>query len=380
MLDHSINATILHIHEGLRDRFEHLCRIAVAIYDQPSDTLKTFAHSTNGKAPLTFYEVKLSDVPSLQQLAKSGQPRVLDDLAVLQDSSSEHSHKVLNAGYLSSYTEPLLIDGQLIGFLFFDATLPGYFDKPTVEQLQSYGKILAAIIAIQFANVRTLGGAVAMAREFTRYRDEETANHLRRMSRYSRLIAKTIAPRYNLDDEDVEFIFRFAPLHDIGKIAIADAILLKPGKLTADEYTAAKLHVVRGAEMAQMMVDEFGLDNVRHIDMLRNIILCHHEHYDGQGYPAGLAGKDIPIEGRVVAVADVFDALTSERPYKRAWSCDDAFAYLFKQSGSHFDPICIEAALACAEQFKQIQASYRDTPFLDPETSDEPTPSHTEAS
>ncbi|MEH6823403.1 MAG: HD domain-containing phosphohydrolase [Motiliproteus sp.] len=380
MLDHSISATILQIHEGLRDRFEHLCRIAVAIYDQPSDTLKTFAHSTHGEAPLTFYEVKLSDVPSLQQLAESGQPRVLDDLSVLQGSPSEHSHKVMNAGYHSSYTEPLLVDGQLIGFLFFDASLPGYFDKPTVEQLQSYGKILAAIIAIQFANVRTLGGAVAMAREFTRYRDEETANHLRRMSRYARLIAQTIAPRFNLDDEDVEFIYRFAPLHDIGKIASADAILLKPGKLTADEYTAAKLHVVRGAEMAQLTVDEFGLDNVRHIDMLRNIILCHHEHYDGQGYPAGLAGKDIPIEGRVVAVADVFDALTSERPYKRAWSCDDAFAYLFKHAGSHFDPICIEAALACADQFTQIQTNYRDAAFLDPEASDEPAPSHTAAS
>lgn len=372
MFDHSISETILQIHAGLRDRFEHICRIAVAIYDQPSDTLKTFAHSTDGDAPLTFYEVKLADVPSLQQLAKSGQPRVLDDLSVLQGSSSVHSHKILDAGYHSSYTEPLLIDGQLIGFLFFDATRSGYFDKPTVEQLQSYGKMLAAIIAIQFASIRTLAGAMAIAREFTRHRDEETANHLRRMSSYARLIARTIAPRYNLDDEDVEFIYRFAQLHDIGKIAIADAMLLKPGKLTADEYTAVKQHVVRGAEMAQLMVDEFGLDTVRHIDMLRNIILCHHERYDGQGYPAGLAGKDIPIEGRVVAVADVFDALTSERPYKRAWSCDDAFAYLYKQAGSQFDPICIEAALACAEQFAQIQASYRDAPFLDPEASDEP--------
>ncbi|WP_210396241.1 HD-GYP domain-containing protein [Motiliproteus sediminis] len=369
MIENSIGDTLLRIHNSLRSQFHQLCRVAVAIYDQPSDTLKTFANSTDGESPLMFYEVKLADVPSLQQLARDGKPRVLDDLDILRRANTLHSRKIVEAGYHSSYTEPLIFDDQLVGFLFFDSDKPCYFNQRVIDKLQPYAKVLAAIVAVQFAAIRTLSGAVTVAREFSRHRDEETANHLRRMSTYSRLIAKTVAPGFGLGDEEVEFIFNFSQLHDIGKIAIADAILLKPGKLTPEEYREAQAHVARGVEMAQMMIKEFGLERIRHTDMLLNIIGCHHERYDGSGYPNGLKGEAIPIEGRIVAVADVFDALTSERPYKHAWAVNDAFAYLLRNAGTQFDPVCVEAAFACAEEFKQIQARYRDEPFLPEEQS-----------
>lgn len=362
MLDHSISATIMKIHEGLRENFPSICRIAVAIYDSSNDSLKTFAHSTDGKSPLCFYEAKLSEIPSLHQIASSGVPRVLNDLTLLRGSPREHSQKVIAAGYQSSYTEPMLLDGQLVGFLFFDATVGDYFEPDLVAELTSYAKMLTAIIAVQFTNIRTLNGAVVVAREFSRYRDEETANHLQRMSRYARLIAIKVAPRFGLDDEDVEFIQRFAQLHDIGKIAISDTILLKPGKLTAEQYAEVQQHVERGLEMAQLMISEFGLDSMRHAEMMLAIIHCHHERYDGTGYPRGLAGENIPVVGRIVAVADVYDALTSERPYKRPWTSQDAFGYLFHQAGTQFDPHCVEAALQSQQEFEQIRRSYSDDP------------------
>ena len=184
-----------------------------------------------------------------------------------------------------------MFNSKLFGFLFCDAREPGYFDPAIRGELAAYAQILAAIIAVEFFSIQTLSGALTTAREFSRYRDEETANHLHRMSAYSRLIARAVATRYPLNDEEVEFIYLFSELHDIGKIAVPDAILLKPGKLTPEEYGVMKIHPLKGREMIALMISEFGLDGIHHTDMLKNIIAYHHERFDGQGYPEGLAGR-----------------------------------------------------------------------------------------
>ncbi|MGJ8645662.1 MAG: HD domain-containing phosphohydrolase [Marinomonas colpomeniae] len=159
------------------------------------------------------------------------------------------------------------------------------------------------------------------------YKDNETGMHVQRMSRYTR----ELAIAYGFPEDYADDLMMAAPMHDIGKIGIADNILLKPGKLTAEEYEVMKTHVEIGAEI---------LSNPRShlIELARTMALTHHEKWDGSGYPNGLAKDDIPIEGRLIAVADVFDALTSERPYKKAWSTDEAINYIFEQSGKHFDP------------------------------------------
>lgn len=363
MKHHSISETILNIHDELRQRFPNLRRVAMAVYEPQTDTLKTFAHSTDGYPPLAFYDVKLRDVPSLQALAESGQPRVVDDLSVFADSPSDHSQGMLAANYKSSYTEPLICDDLLLGFLFFDADCIGYFDAETTHYLTSYSRMLTAVIAIQFASMRTLNGAVSTAIEFSRHRDEETAMHLKRMSCYSRRVAMKVAEKFGLSDEDVEFIYRFSELHDIGKIAIPDSILFKQEKLSADEFEVIKTHVTKGREMADMMTREFGLDGIYHISMLKNIISYHHERYDGSGYPEGLAGERIPVEARIVAIADVFDSLTCDRPYKTAWSVDDAIVYLQENAGILFDPDCVEAVVALRDEFAAIHARYHDEPW-----------------
>lgn len=363
MKHHSINETILKIHDELRKRFPNLRRVALAVYESQTDSLKTFAHSTDGYPPLAFYDVQLSDVPSLKVLAESGQPRVIDDLSIFSGSHSQHSQGMLAANYKSSYTEPLVCEDLLLGFLFFDADCIGYFDSETTHYLSSYAKMLTAVIAIQFASMRTLNGAVSTAIEFSRHRDEETAMHLKRMACYSRLIAIEVAQQFELDDEDVEFIYRFSELHDIGKIAIPDSILFKQAKLTPDEYEIIKTHVTKGREMADMMTREFGLDGIYHIRMLKNIISYHHERFDGSGYPEGLAGDEIPVEARIVAIADVFDSLTCDRPYKQAWTVDEAINYLQDHSGVLFEPVCVEAVTALRDQFSEIHSRYHDEPW-----------------
>ena len=195
----------------------------------------------------------------------------------------------------------------------------------------------------------------------THHRDLETGAHLDRMAHYVRLIALELAERYGFDDEYIEHLFLFAPLHDIGKIGIPDNILLKQGKLTPEEYQVMKTHARKGREIIDAMLDNFGLEGLHNIDMLRNLAHYHHEAVDGSGYPEGLSGEQIPIEARIVAVADVFDALTSRRPYKEAWSNDKAFAGLRRLAGSGLDAECVEALASRRAEVEEVQARFRET-------------------
>jgi HD-GYP domain-containing protein (c-di-GMP phosphodiesterase class II) len=150
-------------------------------------------------------------------------------------------------------------------------------------------------------------------------------------------------------------------MHDVGKIAVPDSILLKPGRLTADEFEVMKTHVARGVEIVDLMCRDFGMRSMPHFGLLRNIVAYHHEAIDGSGYPHGLKGEDIPIEARIAAVADVFDALTSKRPYKEAWSNQRAFDLLKAEAGTKFDPDCVAALVSREEQVVAIQARFEET-------------------
>jgi two-component system response regulator RpfG len=181
------------------------------------------------------------------------------------------------------------------------------------------------------------------------FRDEETGYHLIRMSRYARLIAGAIG----LEREEIETVELAAPLHDIGKIGIPDQILLKPSKLDDTEWQVMRRHPVIGHEILKGSASKY-------VRMGALIALGHHEKYDGSGYPNGLVGDHIPLCARIVAVADVYDALTSIRPYKPAWSSDKAFEYLVSQRGRHFDPRLVEAFAARRKEIEEIQTEWRD--------------------
>lgn len=164
------------------------------------------------------------------------------------------------------------------------------------------------------------------------HHDDDTGAHTRRVARISRMLSQHLG----LPPDDVEMIRRAAPLHDVGKIGVSDTILLKPGKLTDEEFAVIKRHCEIGAQLLSGGRSEL-------LKTARAIALCHHERFDGSGYPNGLNGEAIPLEGRIVAVADVFDALTHERPYKQAWPASEAAQEIKRQSGRQFDPDIVDA-------------------------------------
>jgi response regulator RpfG family c-di-GMP phosphodiesterase len=192
------------------------------------------------------------------------------------------------------------------------------------------------------------------------YKDPETGEHILRVAHYSRILAEELT-----EDEDLQQkIFRAAPLHDIGKIGVPDTILLKPGALTADEFAVMKSHTQKGYEIMQGSLSPY-------LQMGAEIALTHHEKWDGSGYPRGLSGYDIPLCGRIVAVADVFDAVTSRRPYKEPWDFERAFRLIRAERGRHFAPEAVDAFVKHIEKVGEIFSTYSDGTCEEPACRDE---------
>lgn len=182
------------------------------------------------------------------------------------------------------------------------------------------------------------------------YKDEDTGAHIQRMSHY----AAAVARQMGLDESAVETILYAAPMHDVGKIGIPDHILLKPGKLDLDEWEIMKQHTIIGGRILEGSDAEF-------IQLAEVIALTHHEKWDGSGYPKGLKGSEIPLAGRIVAIADVFDALTSKRPYRRQpFSLGKTFGIIREGRGSHFDPEVVDAFFAIKDEILSIKEEHQD--------------------
>lgn len=338
-----------------------LSRIAVALYDESTDILKTFIHSSDGENPLDHSTARLSEMPTLLRLAQMGGRRTINDLEKVAASGQDHAVRLLAAGYRASYTMPIQSKGVLYGFLFLNSFEAGFFTPVVLARLRPYAELIAQIVMREMDTVRMMQASVKVIRQVSTVRDEETGAHLARMARYTRMVAMKLAGRFALSDEYVEYLFQFAPLHDLGKISVPDHILLKPARLTPDEFEIMKGHVARGVEIVDLMAADLGLQAMPHFSMLRNVIAYHHEALNGSGYPYGLTGEAIPLEARIAAVADVFDALTSKRPYKNAWSNQDAFDLLLRESGAKFDADCVQALMDCAEAVADIQARFEET-------------------
>ncbi|MBI5594541.1 MAG: GAF domain-containing protein [Elusimicrobia bacterium] len=238
-------------------------------------------------------------------------------------------------------------DGKALGVFEVLNKAKGAFN----EEDEGFLRILATIASSSIENAKLYEYLrkshletiyrMAMVAE---YRDQQdTASHLHRISKYTGLVAAELGLPLDL----VEDLRYASPLHDIGKVAIPDSILLKPGKLTPDEYEEMKKHPVYGGRM---------LENAesRLLKLARNIALSHHEHWDGTGYPYSLKGEEIPLEARIVSVVDVYDALTTRRVYKGAWSVEDTFRYMNEQSGRLFDPKVIDAFVRCRSMVEDL--------------------------
>jgi adenylate cyclase len=194
-------------------------------------------------------------------------------------------------------------------------------------------------------------------------RDEETGRHILRTRRYVEILARQLAttPRYrDLGEASIGLLAKSAPLHDIGKVGIPDEILHKPGKLSADEYAVMKSHTTIGAQALTRIVDATGHEKNEFLTYARQMTFTHHERWDGSGYPGGLRGETIPLAGRLMAVADVYDALVTRRTYKDAFTHDEAREYIRGQSGAQFDPDVVAAFLAREGEFREIARRFSD--------------------
>ncbi|MDH8677379.1 HD domain-containing protein [Fusibacter bizertensis] len=317
----------------------------IATYGITEDQHKGLAESLVG------YEVNVSDT-SLGQIMHLKEPRIINDMNAyfVHRPINPYSQMVMDYGIKSSVTLPLEANGVPLGFIFFSSDQPNVYEHQHIEYL----KILSTSIALSFQkNIfmdELVYSSVLALAKLSEARDEDTGDHLVRMSHYVELIANELKkePQYKdiITREYVESLVKFSPMHDIGKVGIPDGILLKPGKLTAAEFEIMKTHTIYGANVLVEAEKNINKKGRSLFATGIEIALNHHEKFDGSGYPNGIKGEEIPLSARIVAVADVFDALLSKRPYKEPFTMAETLKIIKEGRGKHFDPVIVDAFLA----------------------------------
>lgn len=285
----------------------------------------------NGFAVLSFLQ---------QQLQEKCPPVIM--LTALNDQ--EHVNKALDAGASDYITKPFnrreLLKRVEIHLTNWLLTQQLSQERSSLEQ--KVHKRTEQIRQSQLEVINRLGQAAE-------YRDNETGNHVKRVA----IISEAIAREVGCSEHFCSLIYLASPLHDVGKIGISDTIMLKPGKLTDEEFDTMKSHVQIGGEILANSDSEI-------LEMAYEIAMTHHEKFNGKGYPHGLTGYDIPLSGRIVAIADVFDALTSSRPYKEAWPVDKAIELIIREKEQHFDSDLVNAFIRVVEPTLEKIKRYSD--------------------
>lgn len=252
-----------------------------------------------------------------------------------------------------------------------------YITKPVVPgvltrrvalhmELEAYRKSLQLLVIKKTEQLtRTHDAILDILANVTVFRDNETGAHILRTTEYVRILVEAIeqanAPEYKLDSRYARDIIKSAKLHDIGKVAIADSILLKPDRLSPGEFDRIKAHTTCGAMMIDNAIHDLGEESA-FLSTAQELIYTHHECWDGSGYPRGLRGTQIPLSGRIMAIADVYDALISRRPYKSAFTHENAMFIIHDEAGTHFDEGLLELCSHCFPQFADIAQSISDAP------------------
>lgn len=309
------------------------------------DPREVLAHYRVARPDLILLDLNMPNMDGFQvmeQLKALADPLPPPIIVLTAQAGREHLLKALAAGARDFVGKPFdriellmrvrnLLDAQLAHHLLFN-------QKAVLEEMVHIRTEDLKQTRLQV--VRRLGIAAE-------YRDNETGLHIVRMSQYSCVLARSLG----WSEEDCELMLNASPMHDIGKIGISDAILLKPGKFEPDEWEIMKTHAMIGANILDG-------DKSSLMTMAKDIALTHHERWDGSGYPNALKGTDIPQSGRIVAIADVFDALTSARPYKKAWPVEEAVASIRQGRGAHFDPEVEEHFHRCLPEFLEIRGRH----------------------
>lgn len=284
---------------------------------------------------------------------------VNDIQAYLKDHPESSMNFIYEEGMKSAVSFPLYTGGKYAGILFLNSFEKNAFKESDVESLKVVSNILSHVykkmLTIQNLILSIINGFTELVEE----KDEETGDHLIRMALYSQAIAQELAknPKFFkiLNPKFIEQIYKQAPLHDIGKVGVPDYILQKPGKLSDDEFEIMKTHTLVGYKILNHVESQ---SHEKFFEIGKNIVRSHHERWDGNGYPDKLKGEKIPLCARIVAVADVFDALTSERPYKKAFDYDKSVRIIIEESNTHFDPEVVNAFIRAQPKIEKLYKGF----------------------
>ena len=345
-MQHKLNIVIVD------DEIVNLLLLENIVNAEGYENVSTFGTSTealeyiqNNKvdALITDFNMPHMDGIALLEHSKELYPDLVS-IMITANNDNKMMHKALEVGVTDFLIKP-------ISPVVFKLRLKNILElKSSLTLTQSFNELLTTRVEeATTALKKSEYEALEVLSKAAEYKDPETASHIARVSHYSKLLAKA----YGLSKEEQNIIYYAAPLHDIGKIGINDTLLLKPGKLTQDEFAQMKEHAAIGANILHGRNNSF-------LKAGELIALSHHEKYNGKGYPKGLQGEDIPLYGRIVAIADVFDALTSKRPYKEAWSFEKALNLLIEEKGEHFDPKLVEYFLKNIDEVKNIYERFQE--------------------
>lgn len=337
---------------------KHLYRIKVANSGE-----KALAYLDEHEVPdLILLDIMMPGLSGYEVLARLKAKEKTRDIPVIfltAMSAMEDEKKGLEMGAVDYITKPIsppIVLARIKTQLQNKAAADFLKDKNEYLE-QEVEKRTREISAIQYVTILALTSLAET-------RDSDTGNHIRRTQNYMKILAKKlqIHPRFAtvLSNGMIETLFKLAPLHDIGKVGIPDAILLKPGKLSFDEFEIMKMHTTLGREAIEHAEEQLGKE-VDFLTIAKEIASTHHEKWDGSGYPEGLKGDAIPVSGRLMAVADVYDALVSRRVYKEGMPHEKAVAIILEGRGSSFDPDVVDAFIQLEEEFRAIALMYVDT-------------------
>ncbi|MFB9217886.1 HD-GYP domain-containing protein [Vibrio sinaloensis] len=343
--------------------YPELSRFSVAVIGEQHVSNYYVHDALVDKGRYDFKQDKLQDSSQLAAIAFSAQTRTIRDMQ--QMVQTKRIKELVRIGHRSSYTFPISHRGKTLGFVFLNAQQAAFFDrKEVVGDMAFFCQSVANLFVQLFQQQEHFRTSLAVALKMGHARDPETSEHLKRMGIYSELIARYLSV---LSSEVThQFIHRiglYAPYHDIGKYLIPDEILYSDKRFNEQERLIMNRHTLYGEEIIEQVVSLSGADIVseEEIRFIKNIVRHHHEHYDGSGLPDALAFEDIPLEARIVTLADVFDALLSRRAYKPAWPINQVIDYIHEYTSKMFDPLCVEVLLENLEEFLSIRAKYVDS-------------------
>jgi putative two-component system response regulator len=330
----------LKIYERLESSIENC---AVVAFTSAREALRWARTETVDVVLVDYMMPDLSGLDFLRRFRQLPDKEQIPVLMITSEREREIRHQALEMGAADFLTKPV----DLIELISRTRNMLAF--RRQQVQLASTADFMAEQVTLAISEIasREREAIFRLARA-TEFRDTDTGAHIVRMAHYCKAIAEALG----IADVEAEELLTAAPMHDIGKVAVSDSILLKPGKLTHDEFEIMKRHTTVGYDILKDSPAKL-------LQTAALIALTHHEKYDGTGYPQGLRGEKIPIVGRITAVSDVFDALTSARPYKEAWPVDKAIAEMHQLSGSQFDPQLITAFDSALERILTIKDRYR---------------------